>query len=160
MKLTFHHTPVEVNRAGKDYLLTLGEQTVQVKVLYSENGRLVLQVDGQRLVVHVSLQGAKRWVTVHGQTFLLVPAAKRPAVSAGQERASQLVAPMPGQVRSVNVQQGETVSKGQTLLVLEAMKMEIRIQAPADGVVSKLLVRQGQTVEREQLLIQFEPLIS
>ncbi|MGC8855863.1 MAG: biotin/lipoyl-containing protein [Anaerolineae bacterium] len=160
MRLTFDHTPIEINRVGKDYLLTLGDQTMRVEVLHSENGRLVLQVEGQRRVVHVSLQRAKRWVTVDGQTFLLVPAAKRPAGGPGQERASRLVAPMPGQVRSVNVQQGETVNKGQTLLVLEAMKMEIRIQAPAEGVVSQLLVRQGQTVEREQTLIHFQPIIS
>jgi pyruvate carboxylase subunit B len=48
------------------------------------------------------------------------------------------------------------VTKGQTLLVLEAMKMEIRIQAPRDGKVAKLFVQQGQTVEREQMLIEIE----
>jgi biotin carboxyl carrier protein len=48
------------------------------------------------------------------------------------------------------------VTKGQTLLVLEAMKMEIRVQAPLAGVVKKLFVKQGQTVEREQILIEFE----
>ena len=61
---------------------------------------------------------------------------------------------MPGQVRAVNFSEGEAVMKGQTLLVLEAMKMEIRIQSPMDGTVNKLLVKQGQTVEREQILIE------
>jgi pyruvate carboxylase subunit B len=56
----------------------------------------------------------------------------------------------------VNVEEGETVSKGQTLLVLEAMKMEIRIHAPREGVIQKLFVKQGQTVEREQILIEIE----
>ena len=48
------------------------------------------------------------------------------------------------------------MTKGQTLLVLEAMKMEIRIQAPRDGKVMKLFVEQGQTVEREQILIEID----
>ena len=48
------------------------------------------------------------------------------------------------------------MTKGQTLLVLEAMKMEIRIQAPQDGKVKKLLVKQTQTVERDQILIELE----
>jgi len=56
----------------------------------------------------------------------------------------------------VNVSVGEAVAKGQTLMVLEAMKMEIRIQALVDGTVRKLLVSQGQTVEREQILIEIE----
>jgi pyruvate carboxylase subunit B len=63
---------------------------------------------------------------------------------------------MPGQVRAVNVNEGDTVTKGQTLLVLEAMKMEIRVQAPHGGVVKKLFVNQGQTVEREQMLLEIE----
>ena len=63
---------------------------------------------------------------------------------------------MPGQVRAVNVGEGDAVTKGQTLLVLEAMKMEIRIHAPQDGTVKKLFVKQGQTVEREQSLLSVE----
>ena len=63
---------------------------------------------------------------------------------------------MPGQVRAVNVSEGDAVTKGQTLLLLEAMKMEIRVQAPRDGMVVSVKVKQGQTVEREQLLITLE----
>jgi biotin carboxyl carrier protein len=63
---------------------------------------------------------------------------------------------MPGQVRALNVSEGDAVTKGQTLLVLEAMKMEIRVQAPRDGSVKKLFVKQGQTVEREQVLIEID----
>ena len=63
---------------------------------------------------------------------------------------------MPGQVRAVNVVEGDTVTKGQTLLVLEAMKMEIRIQAPRDGKVMKIFAEQGQTVAREQILIEID----
>jgi biotin carboxyl carrier protein len=56
----------------------------------------------------------------------------------------------------VNVSEGEAVVKGQTLMVLEAMKMEIRIQATQTGVVGKVLVKQGQTVEREQVLVEIQ----
>jgi len=63
---------------------------------------------------------------------------------------------MPGQVRAVNVAAGDAVTKGQTLMLLEAMKMEIRIQTPQGGTVKALHVRQGQTVERGQLLIEVE----
>jgi biotin carboxyl carrier protein len=63
---------------------------------------------------------------------------------------------MPGLVRAVNINEGDAVVKGQTLLLLEAMKMEIRVQAPRDGVVRKLFVKHGQTVEREQMLVEIE----
>ena len=151
--------PIDLTPSGKSYQATLGDQTVEVEILHvhTERGQLELLIDGQRVTAYVSSDGAKRWVTVNGQTFVLTKSAtgaKRG--STGHDHASELAAPMPGLVRSVNVEQGESVSKGQTLLVLEAMKMEIRIHAPREGVIQKLWVKQGQTVEREQVLIEIE----
>ena len=74
----------------------------------------------------------------------------------GRAASGRLLAPMPGQVRAVNVSVGDAVKKGDTLLVLEAMKMEIRIQAPMDGVVGRLAVIEGQAVEREELLAEVD----
>jgi biotin carboxyl carrier protein len=110
----------------------------------------------QHVTAYVSADGVQRWVTVNGQTVVLTRASGAPRKSSGPDHASDLTAPMPGLVRSVNVVEGETVTKGQTLMVLEAMKMEIRIQAKNDGVVKRLFVKQGQTVEREQVLIEIE----
>jgi len=60
----------------------------------------------------------------------------------------------------VNVAEGDAVESGQTLLVLEAMKMEIRIQAPMDGVVARLAVGEGDTVEREEFLVEVDEMMS
>ena len=64
-----------------------------------------------------------------------------------------IVAPMPGTILSVAVEVGAAVTKGQTLLVLEAMKMENEIQAPADGTVAELNVSQGLSVNAGDTLI-------
>jgi 3-methylcrotonyl-CoA carboxylase alpha subunit len=96
-------------------------------------------------------------VTINGQTIVLTKSSGAQKGGHGHHHAAgELTAPMPGQVRAVNVSEGNAVTKGQTLLVLEAMKMEIRVHAPQDGVVKKLFVKQGQTVEREQILIEIE----
>ena len=129
---------------------------VDVEVLRADEGKLDMLIDGEHVSAYVSSDGAKRWVTVNGQTLVLTKSTAGARKSSGHEHASDLMAPMPGVVRSVNVSEGESVSKGQTLMVLEAMKMEIRIQAKSDGVVKKLFVQQGQTVEREQLLVEVE----
>ena len=161
MKFAFDHSsetiPIDLVPSGKSYRATIGEKTVDVEILQAKDGKLDLLIDGKRVTAYVSSDNAKRWVTVNGQTFVLTkPAAGAQRRSTGHDHTSELIAPMPGQVRAVNVVEGETVTKGQTLLVLEAMKMEIRIQAPRDGKVMKLLVKQGQTVEREQILIEIE----
>jgi len=160
MKFTFeYHSqsfPFDLTPSGKSYRATIGEKTVDVEILQAKDGKLDLLIDGKRVTAYVSSENAKHWVTVNGQTFVLTKSSGLRRKSAGHDHASELAAPMPGQVRAVNVVEGESVTKGQTLLVLEAMKMEIRIQAPRDGKVMKLLVKQAQTVERDQILIEIE----
>jgi acetyl/propionyl-CoA carboxylase alpha subunit len=148
--------PIDLTPSGKSYRATVGEKTVDVEILKVQNGQLDLLIDGERVVAHVSPDGAKRWVTINGRTFVLTKASGVKRKSPGHDHSSELAAPMPGLVRSVNVSEGEAVVKGQTLLTIEAMKMEIRIQAPFDGTVRILAVKAGQTVEREQILVVLE----
>ena len=63
-------------------------------------------------------------------------------------------APMPGTILSILVKQGEAVKKGQTLLLLEAMKMENKIKSGFDGIVTSISVKEGDTVNTGQVLIQ------
>jgi biotin carboxyl carrier protein len=156
MKLNFNDTTLDISSNGKIFTLTLDDKTIHAEVLYVENAKLDLLIDSRRVTAYVSSDNAKRWVTVNGQTFVLTKSSGAKRRGAGHDHASELAAPMPGQVRAVNVVEGASVTKGQTLLVLEAMKMEIRIQAPFDGMVSSILVKVGQTVEREQILVKMD----
>jgi biotin carboxyl carrier protein len=150
-----HQVDIIPDRSGKSFRVHLGEKTTDVQILQAGDGKLELLIDGRQVTAYVSPDSAKRWVTVNGQTLLLVKSSgARPRGAAHSHAAGELTAPMPGQVRAVNVSEGEPVTKGQTLLLLEAMKMEIRVQAPRGGVVKRLFVRQGQSVEREQMLIE------
>jgi len=157
MKVIFDSQSLEINPSGDDYIATLDGKTVSIQVIRADamRGRMDLLIDGKRVNAHVSSDMAKRWVTVNGQTLMLTKTsgAKR---GVRHDHAGGLIAPMPGQVRSVAVGVGDIVKKGQTLLTMEAMKMEIRIQALKDGRVTALHVQQGQTVEREQILIEVE----
>lgn len=157
MKITFDDRSFEMHPSDDGYLAGMDGRSMSVHILRVDaaSGRMDLLVDGQRVVAHVSSDGAKRWVTVDGQTSMLT---KTSGAKQGvrHDHAGGLIAPMPGQIRSVSVSVGEAVKKGQTLLTMEAMKMEIRIQALTDGVVKSVSVAQGQTVEREQILIEME----
>ncbi len=62
-------------------------------------------------------------------------------------------APMPGLILSIAVQEGQAIEKGDTLLTLEAMKMENVIKSPTQGVVAAIRVKEGQSVEKSQLLV-------
>jgi len=71
-------------------------------------------------------------------------------------KVSDLKAPMPGLVFEVSVEVGQSVTKGDTLLILEAMKMENVIKSPTDGVIKSISVIKGETVEKNQLILNFE----
>ena len=82
-------------------------------------------------------------------------AASAPAASGGG-RTDRVTAPMPGVVLEVRVAPGATVTRGQALLVLEAMKMKNELKAPRDGVVAEIFVAAGAQVRYGEALLRFE----
>ena len=79
------------------------------------------------------------------------PVAEAPAATA-PAGGETVVSPMPGNILSVNVQNGSAVKKGDVLMILEAMKMENEIMAPCDGTVTSVSVQKGAAVESGAVL--------
>jgi biotin carboxyl carrier protein len=71
------------------------------------------------------------------------------------KKVNDIKAPMPGMVLNILVKEGDTVKKGDAILVLEAMKMENILKSPTDGLIKKIAAVKGTAVEKNQLLIQF-----
>uniref|UniRef100_UPI0040576F43 biotin/lipoyl-containing protein n=1 Tax=Alistipes sp. TaxID=1872444 RepID=UPI0040576F43 len=84
------------------------------------------------------------------------PIATKPAAAAPAAGGLKVACPLPGTVLSINVKEGDTVAAGQTLLVLEAMKMENNIDAERGGVVKQVLVSAGATVMEGDVLLVIE----
>ncbi len=76
--------------------------------------------------------------------------------AANTAKATKLKAPMPGKVLDVMVKPGQTVAKGEGLLILEAMKMENMLKAEQEGTVKSVNVSVGDAVEKNNVLIDFE----
>ena len=79
------------------------------------------------------------------------PVAEAPAATA-PAGGETVVSPMPGNILSVNVQNGSAVKKGDVLMILEAMKMENEIMSPCDGTVTSVSVQKGAAVESGAVL--------
>ena len=72
------------------------------------------------------------------------------------KKVNSVKAPMPGLILDINVKEGESVKEGDTLLVLEAMKMENSIASPREGIIKAITVQKTDAVEKNQLLVEFE----
>jgi geranyl-CoA carboxylase alpha subunit len=139
---------------GGNYRVAWGEAVEELTLmacgadsatLRSASGRhaIAFATDGQRLLV--SLRG--RQTIIDDQS--LTASASGSAANNGTVRA-----PMAGRVIALQVREGQTVAKGDALLVLEAMKMEHPSVAPMDAVVSKVCIEQGAQVSTGALLIE------
>lgn len=163
------------------YQAKIDERTFEVEIT-GDSDALTIKLDGQPLAVDVrridgdtvySLlvdghsyegfvhQAEGQWqVTLQGQPFAVEVKDERAARLAqfaakaqGPSGETSIKAPMPGMVVAVHVGEGDEVTKGTSLVVLEAMKMQNELGAPRDGVVKAVRVAAGQAVEQNAVLV-------
>jgi biotin carboxyl carrier protein len=75
--------------------------------------------------------------------------------SGSSGKVNNIKAPMPGLIIDLKVKNGDTVKAGDTMLILEAMKMENIIKSPGEGVIKTVKIKKGESVEKNQVLIEF-----
>lgn len=125
---------VEVN--GTRYTVQLGEEAAPAA--------LKPQPKGEKAVKKTEEEKAAPAPEAKEEAPKEVPAtAPKKAAGAGKE----VIAPLPGLIREILVKEGDAVTKGQKLMILEAMKMENEINADADGTITSLLVAEGDSVQ-------------
>lgn len=134
--------------------VTIGDTTYDVRVYARSGSDITLSVNGHRRRVTVVAGPADTWWIHTGEeTHNLKWLSPLPLPGATVRTEGSLRAPMPGQVIAVMVEAGQMVTEGETLLILEAMKMEHRIKAPYAGVVQSVHYHVGQTVQGDAVLL-------
>jgi propionyl-CoA carboxylase alpha chain len=148
------HVEYRIQRDGR-YRFKVADRDFMVSVFEAGSGQVDIDIDGQRSSYTIDQIGS-RWL-LHGNAadVELVEQPRYPLPDAA-DMTGGLVAPMPGAVLTTEVAPGETVAKGQLLIILEAMKMEHRITAPRDGTVAGVHVNVGDQVENGQLMVTLE----
>jgi propionyl-CoA carboxylase alpha chain len=148
------------------YAVCSGERSIEVDLdPHWRPGeiRLTVNVADQPLVLQVEREGAWYRVSHRGSQVrvLVLPlhAANCYAYMPVKERADLskfLLSPMPGLLREVSVQVGQTVKAGERLAVIEAMKMENILRAERDGVVKAIVAQPGASVAVDEVILEFE----
>lgn len=118
--------------------------------------RIIVEHQGKSLVVFAEKIGDLLWVNVQGETVVIPTNNKRKRRGHHDDLAAEagdILAPMPGKVTQILIKEGDLVSKGQTLVVMEAMKMEYNLKAAKEGAVDKIASQIGQQVQLGQTLV-------
>jgi len=121
----------------------------------AQSGRYSVVVNGSRYNVEVS-EGFNDSIQVKSITEVENKSAKGTKKSVAAATENDIVANLPGAVHKILVSAGDHVKKGQAIVVLEAMKMEIEVKAPKDGVIGSIEVEKGQSVANNQVVARFK----
>jgi 3-methylcrotonyl-CoA carboxylase alpha subunit len=113
--------------------------------------------DGRAEIVYVAGPPEDVWAFWNGQVFHDAPeSGARARRSPPSDARQSLAAPMPATVLKVLVQPGTAVRKGDTVILLEAMKMELPIRTAEDGIVTAVHCREGEIVQADTVLVELE----
>jgi biotin carboxyl carrier protein len=152
---------VELTRAGEQWKCRLDGRDLPVDIVYGQNGVLSLLLGGKSYEVKQETVGAETNVVVGHERFnasVRDPRSfrSRSRVGAAEQGVMKIKAPMPGKVVRVLAGVGTQVELGQSVIVIEAMKMQNELKAPKNGVVKKINVAEGAAVDAGQALAEVE----
>ncbi|GAP14787.1 pyruvate carboxylase [Longilinea arvoryzae] len=127
----------------------------------NQNGHFMLQTDSAQREVHIRASGQDAFLATMASRYFSIQVERnqrnpRKAVPANQ---GDIKAPMPAKVIRVCVQPGEQVKAGQTVLLLESMKMQMDIKAPFSGVVEAVFVQDNTQVEKGHRMMSILPVL-
>lgn len=158
--------PIEINyqREEEHFSFSLKEETPKAvsNVLIEEN-KIEFSLDNKKLQFNWVItpdnellleRGVENWKVMPHHQLPKNSVNKNPLIS--NHNGAGVTAPIPGKIIEINIHEGEQIKAGDTLMVLEAMKMENHIQMPQDGIVKKIFIEQGNQVKANEILVEIE----
>jgi biotin carboxyl carrier protein len=161
MKKTLHVNgssfEVEVKDGSADLSVTVNDNTHTVNISKNQkNGFNSLIIDGELFEVSCEQKGESHYLLWIGHHVFEVKFGAAFGAGDEEEGTSVIHAPMPGLIAKLNVKAHDSVAKGDSLLILEAMKMQNDLKSPRDGIIKEILVEEGAKVALQDELIILE----
>jgi biotin carboxyl carrier protein len=136
----------------RQYRITVNGRTFEVRLLSDPNREQVqVEVDGKRFTVAVQIPEAEEETGAKAPVAVGAPRVRE----VGTHAVGTVIAPLPGVIKSVLAQPGQRVAAGDSLLVIEAMKMDNVIRAPREGIIEIVHVAEGHRIAHGQPMVQY-----
>lgn len=156
---------VDIEYRSEKYYATINGNEIEVQATTLGESRSIMLLNNQSIEVDVRTDGysSERTLFFLGQeipvdieNFNLAQLKKTAGMSSASKMETTLKAPMPGMILDIKVSVGDTVKKGDPLVIIEAMKMENIIKAAGDAVIKSINVESGKSVEKDDKILEFE----
>jgi 3-methylcrotonyl-CoA carboxylase alpha subunit len=138
---------LELHFAGDRYRCTIDGREIAAQAQRSSNADLEIELDGRRFAASILRAGSDLWVALPERICRLIYLDSLAPEHRAEGTAGKIVAPMPGKVSAILVAPETPVKRGQVLMQIEAMKMELAITAPEDGIVAAINFAVGALVD-------------
>lgn len=161
LRIAGQDIPIEANRMDDETIsAVINGRSITARYRNVSVNQLYLEVNGEAVNAFISDDGTGKIIHVEGIAYL-VQDVDELARSAGRKRGGkdmpqEITPPMPSVVVCVMVSEGDKVEKGQSVVVVSAMKMETTLSAPFKGKVIKINVKEGQKVMPGEILVDIE----
>jgi geranyl-CoA carboxylase alpha subunit len=140
-----------------DYLIKHGDDETRLVLMANQPGTLIYSENGVRKSCRYKVAGGQIFIRLNSEYFCFEDSTHKAAETQDGAGSGQIKASMDGAIIEVMAEPGARVEKGQTLVILEAMKMEHPLKSDVDGVVEAVNVSQGDQVKLRQLLVNVKP---
>ncbi len=150
---------VNIRNMANGLELKYNNEVAEIKMIDADEQSVVFEMNQMRKTFKYHKRNQKVWIFTSAQTFLmqqLLPESGKSLSVQNSQRLVKLEAPMYGRILQILTNRGREIKAGDTLMVLEAMKMENHLQATSDAIVKSVLVKEGEQVADGQILMEFE----
>ncbi|WP_223541686.1 acetyl/propionyl/methylcrotonyl-CoA carboxylase subunit alpha [Pseudomonas sp. BF-RE-26] len=141
---------------GQPLCIQVAERSLELKIIHSDGRWVSLEIEGVRQRHAYRLEAGRLWLFTRPGSLQFVDRTQAQVTGQASVSSGTLKAPMDGAIVDVLVNEGSKVTKGQLLVVLEAMKMEHPLKSGIDGVLKRLQVKVGDQVKNRQILLEVE----
>ncbi|VVQ15514.1 Acetyl-/propionyl-coenzyme A carboxylase alpha chain [Pseudomonas fluorescens] len=141
---------------GQPLRIQVAERSFELKIIHSDGRWATLEIEGVRQRHAYRLEAGRLWLFTRPGSLQFVDRTQTQVTGQASVSSGTLKAPMDGAIVDVLVNEGSKVTKGQLLVVLEAMKMEHPLKSGIDGVLKRLQVKVGDQVKNRQILLEVE----
>ncbi len=159
---TDYRIPIRTSNTGRTIEAIISGEPVQIHLLDQTDNFFKLMIDGKQYQYWAEVDQSDLMLNVEQYSFFAartdIPFNRQSGTVAvaNNSDANEVTAPLNGKVVKINVKANDTVSSGDTLLVIESMKMENRIISPKDAAIAEVLVQNGDLVELNKQLVTFK----